>query len=99
MPDIRWTEVDEFSRAAGVRFHHTGEPYTAVAHLVGFGYLRDPKQPVRAELIRPKDRKPGEDPSVWAKIVEDVKAAVAYHVSTKGAGKKPGGAVSAREWD
>jgi hypothetical protein len=95
--DIRWAEVDAFSRLPGVEFHHEGEPYTAVALLVGFNWLRDPKAPVRAELIKPRGRKPGEPPAVWEKIVADVKEAVAYHVSTKGAGKKSGGAVSVRE--
>jgi hypothetical protein len=80
-----------------VNFHHSGEIHTAVARLVGFVWLRDQKAPVRAEIIRPKDRPPGEDPAVWQKIVSEVKAAVTYHVSTKGTGKKPGGAVSARE--
>lgn len=100
MPDreIRYVEVAERSaHASGVSFHHAGEIHHPVAYLLGFDWLRNPKNTVKVELVKPTHRPPGEDPAVWAKIVEDVKAAVKFHVDHKGSGKAKNPNVSIRE--
>jgi len=94
--EIRYVEVDEPSRS-GMSFHHSGHLHGPIAFIAGFGWLRNPNNPVRVELVRPRNRPAGEDPSVWQKIVDEVKAAVKFHVEHKGSGKTLGGNVSTRE--
>lgn len=95
--EIRYVEVAEISRPPGIAFHHAGEIHHAVAFIVGFGWMRAPKNPVKVELVKPTHRPPGEDPAVWQRIVDEVKAAVRFHLDHKGSGKRQGGAVSIRE--
>ena len=59
--------------------------------------MRAPKNAVRVELVKVKDRPAGEDPAVLGKILEEVKAAVKFHVDHNGSGKVKGGNVSIRE--
>lgn len=95
--EIKYVEVDELTRSPGMTFHHADHIYGTIAFVVGYGWMRAPKNPVRVELLKPKDRPPGEDPAVWKKIVDEVKLAVKFHVDHGGSGKRQGGNVSIRE--
>jgi len=95
---ILYTEVDErSSHISGTSFHHAGHIHGPIAYVLGFDYLRNPTNTVKVELVKPKNRPPGEDPAVWAKMVEEVKAAVKFHIDHKGSKKVQGGNVSNRE--
>lgn len=100
MPErkILYTDVEERSaHLSGTSFHHAGHIHGPIAYILGFDYLRNPAGTVKVELVKPKNRPPGEDPAVWAKMVEEVKAAVKFHIDHKGSKKVKGGNVSNRE--
>ncbi|MEK7466004.1 MAG: hypothetical protein AAB074_01200 [Planctomycetota bacterium] len=100
MPErqIRYIDVEQRSaQASGTSFHHSGHIHGPIAYILGFEYLRNPSNTVKVELIKVNNRPPGEDPAVWAKIVEEVKAAVKFHIDHKGSKKVQGGNVTNRE--
>ncbi|MCE9581776.1 MAG: hypothetical protein K8T20_04585 [Planctomycetes bacterium] len=95
---ILYVDVDDRSaHLSGTSFHHAGHIHGPIAYVLGFEYLRNPTNTVKVELVKPKNRPPGEDPTVWAKMVEEVKSAVKFHIEHKGSKKVKGGNVSSRE--
>ncbi|NUN48555.1 MAG: hypothetical protein HUU15_06980 [Candidatus Brocadiae bacterium] len=97
-PRILYVDVDERSaHLSGTAFHHAGHIHAPIAYVLGFAFLRNQACTVKVEMVRPKNRPPGEDPAVWAAMVEEVKAAVRFHISHKGSTKVKGGKVSTRE--
>lgn len=95
---ILFIDVDDrSSHLSGTSFHHSGHIHGPIAYILGFEYLRNPTNTVKVEMLKPRNRPPGEDPAVWAKMVDEVKAAVKFCIEHKGSTKVKGGNVSSRE--
>lgn len=100
MPERKIVYVDVEERSAhlsGTSFHHAGHIHGPIAYILGFDYMRNPTNAAKVELVKPKNRPAGEDAAVWAKMVDEVKAAVKFHIEHKGSKKVKSGNVSSRE--